>query len=429
MGERKRKVIDAHDTIEGGALGGPGVSLLLREGRMRLGYDLPAVATTLRIRLVYLQAIEQGRFSDLPGNAYAAGFLRSYAEFLGLDADYIVRRFKEEVGGKAPKQELYFPTPVPEGRVPGGALLLGTLVLAGVVYGGWYYLSATDRSVVDLVPALPDRLVSLLDSLPWSATTQPVAPDADLAAVDPVPPGASGVPPASASGVPPASASGVPPGGPVPGDIVTARPPRAASPPAPTPVVPAAPPPPAPPPAASTPTAPSPGMAPAAPAPMTAAAPYEPPGETASGEDEPESATQDPTPLPTTPPGAPAPVIAPGAPSPQRTAAADRGNSLPPPTRVYGNQNAASRIQLQATQDSWVQVRDGNNELLFTRVLRPGDLYRVPDRPGIRVRTGNAGGLVVITDGMEGPPMGAVGQVLRDVPLDAPAPRAAGTTN
>ncbi|NUB22823.1 DUF4115 domain-containing protein, partial [Azospirillum formosense] len=92
------------------------------------------------------------------------------------------------------------------------------------------------------------------------------------------------------------------------------------------------------------------------------------------------------------------------------------------PSKVYGTQNAASRIQLRATQDSWIQVRDNSGEIIFTRVLKPGDVYRVPDRSGIRVRTGNAGGLIVVTDGVDGAPMGAVGQVLRDVSLDQHAP-------
>ena len=180
MGESKRKVNDGMDASSHPAGWGPdagspaGLGATLRQARQGRGVELRDVAQMLRIRYVFLQAIEDGRYADLPGNAYAAGFLRSYAEYLGMDADAVVRRFKEEVAGRAGKQELYFPTPVPEGRVPGGAVLLATLVLAGTVYGGWYYLSATDRSMVDLVPALPDRLVSLLDTLPFSSTTQPL---------------------------------------------------------------------------------------------------------------------------------------------------------------------------------------------------------------------------------------------------------------
>jgi len=132
-----------------------------------------------------------------------------------------------------------------------------------------------------------------------------------------------------------------------------------------------------------------------------------------SEDEEGEVTTQEPTPLS---PGVPAIAGLPPAPPPVPARAATDTAGLP--TKVYGSQNPTSRIQLRATQDSWIQVRDGNGEIIFTRVLKPGDVYRVPDRGGIRVRTGNAGGLTVVTDGVEGAPLGAVGQVLRDVPLD-----------
>ena len=164
----KRKVFDDFDP----APAGPSVSETLRSTRMAHGYDLRDVAAMLRIRYPYLLAIEEGRFDELPGSTYAIGFLRSYAECLGLDPDAVVTRYKEEAAGTVRRQELYLPTPAAEGgRASGGTLLLGTLVLAGVVYGGWYYLSATDRTVTDLVPALPDRLVSLLDGVPAKPAT------------------------------------------------------------------------------------------------------------------------------------------------------------------------------------------------------------------------------------------------------------------
>ncbi|HRJ62585.1 MAG TPA: DUF4115 domain-containing protein, partial [Azospirillaceae bacterium] len=133
-------------------------------------------------------------------------------------------------------------------------------------------------------------------------------------------------------------------------------------------------------------------------------------------EEEVEGSAQEPTPLApgasllSPPPEAPPPAIDPTVAS-----------------KVYGASNGGSRIQLRATQDSWLQVRDRSGEILFTRTLKPGEVYRVPDRPGLRVRTGNAGGLTVITDGVPGAPMGAVGQVLRDVPLDSPS--LSGATN
>src|SRR5262249_61207999 len=62
-----------------------GVGELLRLTRERLGHELETVANQLRIRLSYLEAIEEARFRDLPGTTYAVGFVRSYADYLGLD--------------------------------------------------------------------------------------------------------------------------------------------------------------------------------------------------------------------------------------------------------------------------------------------------------------------------------------------------------
>ena len=76
--------------------------------RKEHGQDLRAVAQVLRIRYEYLEAIEAGAFERLPGTTYAHGFLRTYAEFLGLDGDEIVERFKQEMHGSESKPELVF---------------------------------------------------------------------------------------------------------------------------------------------------------------------------------------------------------------------------------------------------------------------------------------------------------------------------------
>jgi cytoskeleton protein RodZ len=121
-----------------------------------------------------------------------------------------------------------------------------------------------------------------------------------------------------------------------------------------------------------------------------------------------------------TPPAAPsvalptAPSAIPAAPSGGTTVAAIDGRT----PRVYGGDNAQSRITLHATLDSWVQVRDGEGDLLLTRVLRPGDSYRVPDQSGLTLVTGNAGGLRIQVDGTNLAPIGRVGMVRRNIALD-----------
>ncbi len=91
---RLTQVRSLMSTVEDGAQAAVGVGADLRAARERLGWELEPIAVHLRIRLAFLAAIEDGRAADLPGNAYAIGFLRSYAAALGLDPDEITRRFR-----------------------------------------------------------------------------------------------------------------------------------------------------------------------------------------------------------------------------------------------------------------------------------------------------------------------------------------------
>jgi cytoskeleton protein RodZ len=55
--------------------------------------------------------------------------------------------------------------------------------------------------------------------------------------------------------------------------------------------------------------------------------------------------------------------------------------------------DAAGRIVLRARADSWVEVRDPESDAtLIARLLKTGDVYKIPDRPGLKLLTGNAGG-------------------------------------
>ncbi len=80
-----------------------------------------------------------------------------------------------------------------------------------------------------------------------------------------------------------------------------------------------------------------------------------------------------------------------------------------------------ARIVLKAKADSWVEVRDpATKATLLARLLKSGDVYEVPDKPGLELLTGNAGGLVVMVDGQLAPPLGRDGMVRRDIDLSMP---------
>src|SRR3954453_12726973 len=117
---------------------------MLRHQREALGLDLADVAAALRIKPAYLMALEAGRPDELPGTVYAIGFIRAYADYLGLDSGEILRLFKQQSTLLAAKPDLAFPIPLDERRMPGGGMLLVALILAVCGYGGWFYLSTGD---------------------------------------------------------------------------------------------------------------------------------------------------------------------------------------------------------------------------------------------------------------------------------------------
>jgi cytoskeletal protein RodZ len=127
----------------------------LREQREALGEQLGDIAETLCIRLDFLKALEAGDYDSLPGSAYAVGFVRSYARHLGMDGDKLAWQFKVEVSGETPTAKLDFLTPLQESRIPRGAIVLVTVLLAVTIYGVWYYMNARDLTFADIIPDVP----------------------------------------------------------------------------------------------------------------------------------------------------------------------------------------------------------------------------------------------------------------------------------
>jgi cytoskeleton protein RodZ len=65
----------------------------LREARMRRGVDFAQAELATKIRGKYLRALEDEQFELLPAQTYVKGFLRTYAEYLGLDGQLYVDEF------------------------------------------------------------------------------------------------------------------------------------------------------------------------------------------------------------------------------------------------------------------------------------------------------------------------------------------------
>ncbi len=70
---------------------------LLREARLEKGMTLEEVEDLTKIRKRYLQAIEEGQYKVLPGSFYVRAFVKNYAEVVGLDADQVLRMYRNVI--------------------------------------------------------------------------------------------------------------------------------------------------------------------------------------------------------------------------------------------------------------------------------------------------------------------------------------------
>ena len=73
----------------------PEIGQTLRETRMRNRIDITEVEAGTKIRAKYLRALENEEWDLLPGPTFVKTFLRSYAEYLGLDSRQLVEEYKQ----------------------------------------------------------------------------------------------------------------------------------------------------------------------------------------------------------------------------------------------------------------------------------------------------------------------------------------------
>ena len=77
----------------------------LREARVRQQLELSEVELATKIRGRYLRALEEESFDALPAQTYVKGFLRTYADYLGLDGQLYVDEFNSRFGdGEEPRE-------------------------------------------------------------------------------------------------------------------------------------------------------------------------------------------------------------------------------------------------------------------------------------------------------------------------------------
>jgi len=94
------------------------IGSLLRDTRMRERIDITTVESATKIRAKYLRALENEEWDQLPGPTFVRTFLRTYAEYLGLDPKLLVEEYKQRFERPGPQDLTPFSTRAGGGRRP-----------------------------------------------------------------------------------------------------------------------------------------------------------------------------------------------------------------------------------------------------------------------------------------------------------------------
>src|SRR6187455_2659584 len=126
----------------------PEIGETLRETRMRRRIDMTEVEAATKIRAKYLRALENEEWDLLPGPTFVKTFLRSYADYLGLDSRQLVEEYKQRferpstmeltpfARGSGPRRERRRSRAL---LGPGLAVVLVLVLILGALYalGSW----------------------------------------------------------------------------------------------------------------------------------------------------------------------------------------------------------------------------------------------------------------------------------------------------
>ncbi|MGI9413175.1 MAG: helix-turn-helix domain-containing protein [Hyphomicrobiales bacterium] len=339
----------------------------LQRERERVGKTLADAALETQINAKYLHAIEHGVLQDLPSGSYVLGYVRVYAEFLGLDPEPVIEHYKTLLPAADRKD------PAAGGRGAGAVFGLAAASLAFV---------AGLSAIVWFI--LPD---GSQDTAPRTAETAPasgaqaVSGDADALPTGSISPGA-----AVNGDVSPADREARELDQAVPTVRIQQR-----------------------------------GLAEIdgqnAPAPGTSADSLNAADKSAAGlaatdgdagQDQTSGLTE---------------FIR------QHVTDADAASgaeTAPDGGQVFGTKEARARVILKANQSVWIRVEDEQGNVMITRTLQAGDSYRVPNRPGLVLIARDGGALDYSIDGRSIGAIGATGEIVVGRSLDIDKLRQAG---
>lgn len=166
----------------------------LRDARVRRDISLQQAEDETKIRVKYIQAMENEDFDIMPGGTYVKGFLRTYAEYLDLDYQLLLDEFNDRYSTGEHKEHLIQPLQPsrmdagprqsnnPRGQKNRSYVLVAVLavaIIAVLAYLGWGNASSNQPTLISTTGADTQTQASALttNTIPPAQTqTQPQAP-------------------------------------------------------------------------------------------------------------------------------------------------------------------------------------------------------------------------------------------------------------
>lgn len=148
----------------------------LREARTRQGLSIHDAEEATKIRSRYLQALEQDDFETIPGSTFVVGFLRTYATYLGLDADALVAEYLRQYDPRyLEPHRLPGPQVAPgrkgrAGRAPSYVIvaIIAIILIVVLAWLGWGSRGSTPRTS-SLHDGTVVAMCVVVSEVPWLA--------------------------------------------------------------------------------------------------------------------------------------------------------------------------------------------------------------------------------------------------------------------
>jgi len=161
----------------------------LREAREKRGVALEGAQKELRIRERYLTALEEENWAALPGDAYTRAFLRSYAEFLGLNGTLYVDEYNERFATN--EDEPFLPESLADRgasrllfRTTAGVIVVAAVIAALVAFGSGGTPTASIQSAAAAdTPRVVAKPGAIAHVRRWAAPKPVQVPTAQIRAV------------------------------------------------------------------------------------------------------------------------------------------------------------------------------------------------------------------------------------------------------